>query len=37
MALAEGKTGNSEIATATRIGDRALHFYLKTLLEPACR
>lgn len=33
MALAAGKTGNSEIAAAARIDDRALHFYLTTLLE----
>lgn len=33
MALAAGHTANSAIAAATHIGDRALHFYLNTLME----
>jgi uncharacterized protein len=33
MALANGKTANAEISAATGIGDRALHFYLTTLLD----
>jgi AAA+ ATPase superfamily predicted ATPase len=33
MALAAGKATNAEISTASGIGDRALQFYLTTLLE----
>lgn len=33
MALAEGQNTNSGIATASGIDDRALHFYLTTLME----
>jgi uncharacterized protein len=33
MALAEGKHTNSGISAASGIGDRALHFYLTTLME----
>lgn len=33
MALAEGQNTNSGIAAASGIGDRALHFYLTTLME----
>lgn len=33
MAMAAGKTSNAEISTASGIGDRALHFYLTTLME----
>ncbi len=33
MALAEGRNTNSGISEASGIGDRALHFYLTTLME----
>ncbi len=33
MALSNGSSANSEISSATGIGDRTLHFYLTTLME----